>query len=184
MFVRIQKLKFSIYVNTNVMQVSVNIEKQCVIVFNKTKHIIQSTSMWTTLKNFGFFKSLRTRGSLMTQFTNIDIEKNLLYIFISNKILFIRKWSRKYTNKHSITKHLLKVKNEVILMLFSFVENCTDYRSRDIMMMKLLETFFTHIKWFMLHQVNGKNLSTKSEFLNNLSNQWPVVINELSSNYW
>ena len=35
----------------------------------------------------------------------------------SSKMLVIHKWSRKYTNKQSITKHVLKVSNDVILML-------------------------------------------------------------------
>ena len=68
MFVRIQKLTFNNYVNANVMQELVNIEKPCV------------------------------------PFTNLDIAKNLQYIFTSNKMLFIHKLSRKYINKHSITK--------------------------------------------------------------------------------
>ena len=53
----------------------------------------------------------------MTLFSNLDIEKNLKCIFTSNKMLVIHKRSRKYTNKHSITKHVLKVSNGVILML-------------------------------------------------------------------
>ena len=53
----------------------------------------------------------------MTLSSNLDIEKNLKCIFTSNKMLAIHKRSRKYTNKHSITKHVLKVSNGVILML-------------------------------------------------------------------
>ena len=45
----------------------------------------------------------------MTQFTNLDIEKNLQ--FTSNKILVIHKGSREYTDKHNITKHLLTVRH-------------------------------------------------------------------------
>ena len=56
----------------------------------------------------------------MIQFTNTDIGKNMHYIFTQNKMLVIRKWSSKYTNKGSITKHALKVKNDVILM-FNFI---------------------------------------------------------------
>ena len=47
MFVRIQKLTFNNYVNANVMQELVNIEKPCVPFFNKTENIIKSTSMQT-----------------------------------------------------------------------------------------------------------------------------------------
>ena len=53
----------------------------------------------------------------MTQFTNLNIEKNLQYIFISNKMLVIHKRSEKYTNKYSITKQMLKGSNDVILVL-------------------------------------------------------------------
>ena len=104
--------------NTNVMQGLVNIGKPCVLFLNKTKNIMmKSTSMWITREYFRFFKPLSTRGSLMTQFTNLDLEKNLQYIFISNLMLVIHKWSKKYTDKHSIIKHVLKVSNDVKLML-------------------------------------------------------------------
>ena len=79
------------YAKTNVMQGLVNIGKPCVLFLNKTKHIMKSTSMRITRENFRFFKPLCTRGSLMTQFTNLDIEKNLQYIFTSNKMLVIHK---------------------------------------------------------------------------------------------
>ena len=69
--------------------------------------IMKSTSMWITMENFRFLKPLCTRGSLMTQFTNLDIERNLQYIFTSNKMLVIHKWSRRYTNKHSAAKQVL-----------------------------------------------------------------------------
>ena len=45
MFGRIQKLTFSIYVNKNIMQGLVNIEKPCVLFFKKTKHIIKPTTI-------------------------------------------------------------------------------------------------------------------------------------------
>ena len=45
MFWKIQNLTFSIYVNTNVMQELVNIEKPCILFFNKTRHIIKHNSM-------------------------------------------------------------------------------------------------------------------------------------------
>ena len=80
MFVRNAKLTFSIYSNTNVMQELVNIGKPCVLFLNKTKHIMKCTS-----------KPLCVRGSLMTQFTNLDIEKNLQHITTSNKMLVIHK---------------------------------------------------------------------------------------------
>ena len=81
-----------------------------------------------------FTQCLCTIGSLMTQFTNLDIEENLAYIFKSNKMLAIHKGSRKCNKKDSITKSMLKVRNDVILM-FHFI--CwilpTDYGSRDAM---------------------------------------------------
>ena len=116
-FVRIQNLTFSIYANTNVIKGLANIEKPFVLFLNKTKHIIKPTSTWFTWNNFRFFKTLCTRGSLMTKFTNFDMEKNLKYIFTSNKMLVIHKWSMIYTNKHTITKHVMKVGNNVMLML-------------------------------------------------------------------
>ena len=100
-FWKIQNLTFSIYVNTNVMQELVNIEKPCILFFNKTKHIIKHNSMWTTCECFRFFKALCTRGSLMIQYTNLDLKKNLQCIFTSNEMvstMHIHKWSRKYTN--------------------------------------------------------------------------------------
>ena len=136
MFVRIQKLIFSIYANTNVMQVLVNKGKPFVLFFNKTKHRMKSTGMWITWGNFRFLKPLYTRGSLMTQITNLDIEKNLQYIFTSNKMLVIQKWSRKYTNKHSINKHVLKVSKTTYFCSISFVENYTYYSSCDTVMTK------------------------------------------------
>ena len=53
----------------------------------------------------------------MTQLANLDIEQNLEYIFTPNKMLIIPKWLRKYTNKRTIIKHVLKVSNKVIPML-------------------------------------------------------------------
>ena len=47
------------------------------------------------------------------------------------------------------------------LCSISVVENKSNYRSHEIMIRKLLETFFTYMKWLILHQGNGKNLSTK-----------------------
>ena len=116
-FVIIQNLTFSIYVNTNVIKGLINIEKPFVLFLNKTKHIIKPTNTWSTWNNFRFFKTLCTRGSLMTKFTNFDMEKNLKYIFTSNKMLVIHKCSMIYTNKHTITKHVMKVGNNVMLML-------------------------------------------------------------------
>ena len=52
---------------------------------------MKSTSMSTAKENFRFLKPLRTRGSLMTQFTNLDMEKDLQYIVRSNIILGIHK---------------------------------------------------------------------------------------------
>ena len=85
-------------------------------------------------RNFWFFKPLCTRGSLITQFTNFDVETTLQYIFTSNKMLVIHKWSRKYANKPSIIKHVLRVSNDTIPMWLNRLT---------------------------LHQDNGKNLSTK-----------------------
>ena len=42
LFVRIQRLTFSIYANTNVMQRLVNIGKPYVLFLNKTKHMMKS----------------------------------------------------------------------------------------------------------------------------------------------
>ena len=73
------------------MQELKNIEKPCVLFFKKINHINNPTSMSTTLESIWFFKSLCIKGSLMTQFTNFDIEKNLQYVFTSNKMLAIHK---------------------------------------------------------------------------------------------
>ena len=91
MFVKIQKLTFSIYANPNVKQELVNIGKLYVLFINKAKHIMKSKRLRFTRENFQFFKPLCTRGSLMTQYTNLDVEKNLQYIVISNKMLVIQK---------------------------------------------------------------------------------------------
>ena len=71
------------------MQGLVNVEKPCVPSFNKTKHN----------QDYKHMNYVSTRGSLMTQFSNFDIEKTLQYIITSNKMLVILKWSRKYTTK-------------------------------------------------------------------------------------
>ena len=63
-------------------------------IFNKTKHMIKLTIMWSAWENFRLSKPLCSKASLMTQFTNLDIEKNLPYILTSNKMLVISKWSR------------------------------------------------------------------------------------------
>ena len=47
------------------------------------------------------------------------------------------------------------------LCSISFVENCIIYRSRETMMIKELEIFFTHINRLMLHQDNRRNLGIK-----------------------
>ena len=57
MYVRIQKLTFSIYTNINVRQGLVYIGKHCVLFLNKNKHIRKSTSMWITRENFGSRKN-------------------------------------------------------------------------------------------------------------------------------
>ena len=97
----------------------------------------------------------------MTQFINLGIEKYLQYIFTSNKMQVIHKWSRKYTNKHSITKDVLKVSYDVIHMhnFISWKLHClwVTWQNDN----KATWNFFTYIKWLMLHQGNGKNLSTK-----------------------
>ena len=54
-------------------------------------------------------------------------------------MLAIHKCSRKYTNytnKHSITKQILKVSNDVNLWSFSFVKNCPINRSHDTTVIK------------------------------------------------
>ena len=118
----------------------------------------------------------------MTQFTNLDIEKNLQYISTSNIMLVIHKWSRKYTYKHSIIKHNLKVSNDVILV-FSFIY----WKLHYLYIMwhndnKVIWKFFTHINRLNLHQDNGKNLSTKKtivvsqDCLKLQGHQWPVVV--------
>ena len=58
------------------MQRLLNTGRPCALFFNKTKHIMKSPSMQITRENFQFFKLLCTGGSLMTQFTNLNIEKN------------------------------------------------------------------------------------------------------------
>lgn len=75
MLVRVWKFTSSIYVNKTVKQGLVNMEKPCVIFLNKAKHMIKSTSMQTMWGNLKFFKAVCSRGSLMTQFTKLDIEK-------------------------------------------------------------------------------------------------------------
>ena len=95
------------------------------------------------------------------QFTNLDIEKNIQYIFTSNKMLVIHKWSRKYFNKHSITKHILRMSNDVILMV-TFVSWNLQYlqvtwHNDD----KVTWNFIPNIKLLMLRHGNGKNLISK-----------------------
>ena len=121
MFVRIQKLIFSINANTNVMQVLVNIENPCALFFNKTKHIIEVYKHMNYVRKLSIFKPLCTRGSLMTQVTNLDIEKYLQCILRSNEILVIHKWSRKHSIKIALLKvKVLKVRKDVIFM-FNFI---------------------------------------------------------------
>ena len=159
MFLRIQKLTFSIYENTNVIQGLVNIGKPCVPFLNKTKHIMKSTSMWITRENFRFFKPLCTRGSLMTWFINLNKEKNLQYTFISNKL----KSSTNDQGNILTNIALLNAYWTIMSYLYSisFVENYIIYRSRDTVIIKYFETFFTHNNRLMLHQRNEKNLSTE-----------------------
>ena len=78
MFVRTQKLTFCIYVNKKVIQGLVKTDKHMFYFIIK---LIKPASMWKTWEHFRFFKLLCTRGSLMTQITNLVIEKNLRYIF-------------------------------------------------------------------------------------------------------
>ena len=74
------------------MQGLVNIEKPCVPFFNKTKHNQVYKHVSELRENlFQFFNLLCTRGSLITRFTNMDIEKNLQYIFTSNEMLAVHK---------------------------------------------------------------------------------------------
>ena len=74
------------------MQGSVNIEKPCVPFFNKTKHNQAYKHVSEPRENFfQFFNLLCTRGSLITKFTNMDIEKNLQYIFTLNEMLAVHK---------------------------------------------------------------------------------------------
>ena len=91
-----------------------------ILFFNRTKPIIKPTSKWNTWKKFCFFKSLFPRGSLMTQFTNLGLEKKSAIHIHVKKMLVIHERSRKCTNKHRITKHVLKVNNDVIFM-FRFI---------------------------------------------------------------
>ena len=147
MFVRIPKLTFSIYANTNVMRGLVNIGKPCVLFLNKTKHIMKSTSMWITRENFQFFKPLCIRESLMTQFTNLDIEKNLQYIFTSNKMLVIHKWSRNIRTNIALLNTYWRWAMTSYLCSVSFIENYAINRSSDTKIIKQL----THINRLMLH---------------------------------
>ena len=119
------------------MQRLLNIRKPSVLFLNKTKRMIKSTSMSITITIFWFFKPLCTRRSLMTQFTNLDIERNLQYIFIWNKMLVIRKWSRRYTNKHTTAKQAVKVSNDVMVMLKFICWNYSIYRSHDIIVITI-----------------------------------------------
>ena len=127
-----QKFKFSIYVNTNVIQGLVCKKKPRVLFFSKAHN--QACKHVNCMRKFSIFKC--TRGSLMIQFTNTDIGKNMHYIFTQNKMLVIRKWSSKYTNKSSITKHALKVRKTSYLCSISFAKSYTDYRSRETMTTK------------------------------------------------
>ena len=112
-------------------------------------------------RKFSILQTFMYQRSLMTQFTNLDIEKNLQYIFTSNIMLVTQKWFKKHTNKHTIIKHVLKVNNDVILM-FSFIYWKLHYLyvtwHNDN---KVIWVFFTHINRLTLHEDNGKNLSTK-----------------------
>ena len=136
MFFRIQKLTISIYVNINVMQGLVNREKPCVLFFNKTKFIIKTTRMWTTWEYFWFLEPLCTRGSMISQFANLDMEKNLQYIFTSNKTLVIFKLSKKYTNNIASLSMYWRWAMTSYFCSISFGENYTNYRPRDTMMTK------------------------------------------------
>ena len=92
------------------MQRLVNIGKPYALFFNKTIFYY---------KNY-VFQPLCTRGPPTTQFANLNIEKNLVYLFTSNKMLVCSKSSNKYANKHSISKHVLNMSHDVVLML-SFI---------------------------------------------------------------
>ena len=56
----------------------VNIEKPCVPFFNKTKHNQAYKHVSELRENvFQFFNLLCTRGSLITRFTNMDIDMDI-----------------------------------------------------------------------------------------------------------
>ena len=78
----------------------------------------------------------------MTQFTNLH--KNLEYSFKSNKMLVIHKWSRKCTKKR-LLKMYWRWAMKSYLFSVSFIENYTNYRSRDTMMTKYLFYFYQMI---------------------------------------
>ena len=67
----------------------------------------------------------------MKQFLDLDIRK------ICNT------YSHKKNANHSITEHVWKVSSDVYVRSVSFVEYYTDYRSREKMMRKLLETILS-----------------------------------------
>ena len=70
----------------------------------------------------------------MKQFLDLDIKKSTIHIHI------------KKNANHSITEHVRKVSSDVYVRSVSFVEYYTDYRSREKMMRKLLETILPQIK--------------------------------------
>ena len=116
-------------------------------------------------RKFSILQTLCTSGSLMTQFANLDIEKNLQCIFTSNKMLVSHKWSTKYTNKYSIIKNVLKVSNVIILML-NFI--CWKLHYLEVTWHndnKVIWIFITQINRLMLHQDNWKKLSTKETIM-------------------
>ena len=59
MFVRIQRLTFSIYANTNVMQRLVNIGKPYVLFLNKTKHMMKSSMHVTYVIKFSILQTFK-----------------------------------------------------------------------------------------------------------------------------
>ena len=69
-----------------------------------------------------FTQCLCTIGSLMTQFTNLDIEENLAYIFKSNKMLAIHKGSRKCNKKIALLKVCWRWEMTSYLCSILFVE--------------------------------------------------------------
>ena len=131
---------------------------------------MNSTSMWIMRENFQFLKPSCTRWSLMTQFTNFDIEKNLQYIFTSNIMLVIHKWSRKCTNKHSIIKHVLKLSNDAILTV-NFINwklhylYVTWHNDNKV----IWNFFFTHITRFEA-RIEVKTIHSVLEF-----KQWQLL---------